>query len=153
MNTEPPKFLFDECLGRPLTQALRNLIAFHRHQIGLLHIFDRFPPGTRDEVWVPAIAREDWIVVSVDRGKSPGPKLPAICAKLGVRHILLAPSAAQLPQFEKARAFLRVWRDALNLAQAPAGTRALLKLLQSGPVLDPRPPTPTHPQPGLTSEW
>lgn len=153
MNAGPPKFLFDECLGRPLTEALRKLVGFHRHPIGILHIFDRFPPGTHDEVWVPVIANEDWIVVSVDRGKSPGPKLPVICAQLGVRHILLAPSAAQLPQFEKARALLRVWRDAINLAQAPAGTRALLKLQQSGPTLDPRPPTPAQPVPGLTVEW
>lgn len=153
MNAEPPKFLFDECLGRPLTEALRKLVGFHRHQVGILHIFDRFPPGTRDDVWVPAIAQEDWIVVSVDRGKSPGPKLPNLCAQLGVRHILLAPGAAQLPQFEKARAFLRVWRDALNLEQAPNGTRALLKLHLSGPVVDPRPAGPVQPVPGLTVEW
>lgn len=150
---EPPKFLFDECLGRPVTDALRKLAGFHRHQVGILHIFDKFPPGTRDEVWVPAIAGENWIVVSVDRGKSPGPKLPRLCAQLGVRHILLAPAAAKLPQFEKARAFLRVWRDAINLAQAPAGTRATLKVPQRGPVLDPRPGTPATAVPGLTVEW
>lgn len=153
MNAEPPKFLFDECLGRPLTEAVRKLTGFHRHQVGVMHVFDRFPPGTHDEVWVPAITAEDWIVVSVDRGRSPGPKLPAICAQLGVRHILLAPSAAALPQFEKARAFLRVWRDAINLAHAAPGTRAVLKVPKSGPVLDPRPEAPATPIPDLTAEW
>jgi hypothetical protein len=153
VNAEPPQFLFDECLGRPLTEAMRKLIGFHRHPIGVIHLFDRFPPGTHDEVWVPAIAKENWIVVSVDRGRSPGPKLPGICAQLGVRHILLAPSTACLPQFEKARAFLRVWRDAVNIAQAPAGTRALLKITHGGPMLDPKPPAPGTPTLGLTMEW
>jgi hypothetical protein len=150
--SEPPKFLFDECVGKPLTEALRGLIAFHRHQVGIMHLLDRFPSGTHDDVWVPKIAEEDWIVVSVDRGKLPGPKLPVLCAGLGVRHILFAPSAARLPQFEKGRAFLRVWRDAINLAQAPAGTRATLKITTSGPALDPRPAAPSVVA-GLTTEW
>lgn len=153
MSAEPPKFLFDECLGKPLTEAMRKLVGFHRHQVGVMHVFDRFPPGTHDEVWVPAIAQENWIIVSVDRGRSPGPKLPRICSDFGVRHILLAPSAACLPQFEKARAFLRVWRDALNLAHAPAGTRAVLKIAHGSPTLDPKPGAPTAPIPGLTMEW
>ena len=150
---ETPNFLFDECLGKPITEALRKLIGFHRHPVGIIHIFDRFPAGTHDEVWVPAIAKEDWIVVSVDRGKSPGPKLPRLCAQLGVRHILLAPTAARLPQFEKARAILRVWRDAINLAQAPAGTRATLRIQKAGPMLDPRPSAPALGIPDLTVEW
>ena len=150
---EPPKFLFDECLGRPLTETMRKLIGFHRHQVGVMHLFDRFEAGTRDEIWVPKIAPEGWIVVSVDRGRSPGPKLPLLCSALGVSHILFAPSAAALPQFEKARAFLRVWRDAVNLAQAPAGTRALLKIHSGGPTLDPKPGAPAAPIPGLTVEW
>ena len=150
---EPPKFLFDECLGKPITEALRKLIGFHRHQVGVIHIFDRFPPGTHDEQWVPAIAKENWIVVSVDRGKRPGPKLPRLCAQLGVRNILLAPTAAKLPQFEKARAFLRVWRDAVNLAQSPAGTRATLRLQRAGPLLDPKPVAPALGIPDLTVEW
>ena len=150
---EPPKFLFDECLGRPVTEAMRKLVGFHRHQIGIMHVLDRFPPGTHDDIWVPAVSNEDWIVVSVDRGRSPGPKLPRLCATLGVRHILYAPTAAALPQFEKARAFFRVWRDVLNLAHAPSGTRAVLKVTSAGPALDPRPLAPSAPTPGLTVEW
>jgi hypothetical protein len=151
--SEAPKFLFDECLGRPVTEAMRKLAGFHRHPIGIMHVLDRFPSGTHDEIWVPAIASESWIVVSIDRGRSPGPKLPRLCSTLGVRHILFAPTAASLPQFEKARAFFRVWRDAVNLAHAPPGARSLLKVTTAGPVLDPRPAAPAAPIPGLTTEW
>lgn len=150
---EPPKFLFDECLGKPITEAMRRLIGFHRHQIGLIHVFDRFPPGTKDEQWVPEVAREGWIVVSVDRGRSPGPKLPRLCHQLGVRHIIFASSAARLPQFEKARAFFRVWRDLLNFAHTSPGSKAILTLRSGGPVLAPCPEMPVAPIEGLTSNW
>lgn len=150
---EPPKFLFDECLGRPITEVLRRFVGLHRHQVGIIHLLDKFPAGTHDDVWIPVIAKEGWIIVSADRGKSSGPKLPSVCAKLGVRHILYSPRAASLPQFEKARAFLRVWRDAVNLWEANPGTRADLKFNAAGPVLDPRPGPPAQPVPGLTVEW
>jgi hypothetical protein len=85
------KFLFDECIGRPLVERLRTFLQVGDDEI--VSILDRQKEGVLDEDWVPEIAADGcWVVVSADRGRlaSKGAKLPRLCRE--DRGSLLGPS-------------------------------------------------------------
>lgn len=121
------KLLFDENFGRPLVDALKGLMSFAREKPEISHILALQQPGVKDSEWIPRLADDKWIVLTGDRGKSAGPKLPQLCRAYGITHVLLSGSLQSSPQFEKARAVIGVWPALLALPDAPAGTRFALR--------------------------
>lgn len=133
---EKLKLLFDENFGQPLVHALANLLAFYESPLQvehLIHYVGRH--GERDDVWIPLLAKEGWIVITADLGRCGGLKLPRICAAEKVTHVLLSGSLHQRKQFEKARAILVVWPELIDAATEPKGTRFKLQLGPTHPVL------------------
>lgn len=123
------KLLFDENFSRPLIRDLATLAAYSPDNPSLTHLLELSPPGVGDDVWIPRVASEGFIVITADRGKrSGGPKLPAVCEANNVTHLLLSGRVSQTVQFEKARALLAVWPELLETVMAPKGSRFLLKL-------------------------
>lgn len=90
--------------------------------------------GCRDDDWVPRIANEGYVVVSTDRGKkiSRGAKLPILCRRNKVTHILLTGTVHKLNQFDKLRAIFCVWPLIVSASEAPPGSGYLLKKTNSG---------------------
>lgn len=69
MSDPTKKFLFDECLGKPLMELLHQLVGSESE---FLHICDFFASGTPDAVWIPEIAKGGGsIVITADAGKNP----------------------------------------------------------------------------------
>ena len=125
------KIFFDENIGKPLVIALGNLLAFFHPKPQIRHIDEYLKSGIKDDIWLPKVAQENWLVVTADQGKGPGAKLPHLCKKLGIRHVLISGKLHQQPQFEKARAILVVWPELLKAFVAPKGSRFKL---QCGPL-------------------
>ena len=135
------KLLFDENFGRPTVEKLRQFLAGTEPAPELANVVD-YLGGGKDEVWIPRLRAEGWIVITADRGRrSGGVKLPGLCVAHGVTHVLLSKSVHHSSQFEKARAVLAVWPELGAAALAPAGTRFVLRFNSAGnPVLDQRAP-------------
>jgi hypothetical protein len=53
------RFLFDECIGKPLMLELQSMVAPDSE---FRHIVDTFRAGEKDEIWIPRLGAEgDWI--------------------------------------------------------------------------------------------
>lgn len=148
MNETARKLLFDECIGKPYIDALRLFVAENRHPpfVEISHLFEKFKPGEDDAVWIPKLAHEEFILISADRAKRGRRKkssnLPRLCAKFGLRHVLLGGSLAQQKMFDKVLAVLSVWHEILAVGDSPAGTRYNLEHKSRGCatlLLKPRP--------------
>jgi hypothetical protein len=125
------KLLFDENFGRPMVEALKQVVAFSRDPVEVRHIIELRHGGRGDNEWVPEVAGNDWLVLTCDRGKRAGPKLPQLCREAGLTHVLISGSLHNSPQFEKARAVLVVWPALVEAASATAGTRFSLRYSHS----------------------
>ncbi len=68
-----------------------------------------------------------WLVITCDRGKTSGPKLPQLCRAAGLTHILVSGTLHGKPQFEKARAVLVVWHDLVTADAESKGARFSLR--------------------------
>jgi hypothetical protein len=132
--TRKLKLLFDECLGKPVVEKLGELLTrLVEEPVELRHLLDLQPPGTKDQIWVPKIAGGDWIVISTDRGKkNKGAKLPLVCQRFGVTHVLFSAAVHRRTSREKIEAILEVWPDLAKVADAPRGSRYLLMLTPAG---------------------
>lgn len=129
----PLKLLFDENFGKPFVDKLAPLLGEFPETPVIKHVLDYFQSGSSDAEWIPQVAREDFIVISFDRGRRyGGPKLPQICAEYGVTHVLVSGKLNQRKQADKIRAIMEVWTDLAALADAPPGSRYLLRLTSAG---------------------
>jgi hypothetical protein len=144
--TQKIKFLFDECIGKPVVTQLAALVELSTDAVEFCHVLDFQKQGVPDTEWVPRIASEGYIVVSGDGGKRCGrAKLPRICAAHKVTHVIIGPSVHSMRSLAKVAVLLRVWDEILKLSDAPKGSRHSLRLIREIPRLiqiDP-PPTPT----------
>ena len=125
------KLLFDENFGKPLVEALKKVATFSRDIADVRHIIDLRHGGRRDDEWVPEVAGGDWLVITCDRGKSAGPKLPQLCREAKLTHVLMSGSLHNSPQFEKARAVLVVWPALVAASAEIAGARYSLQYSHS----------------------
>jgi hypothetical protein len=139
MNPTTARFLFDECLGKPIVEPLARLISMGKgEKPGVAHILDFTGMGTRDEDWIPRIARDGWTVITQDGGRTPnklrGKKLPRLCAEYAVTHVILSPAICQRYAFEKFLTVLSVWYQLIDMADDPAnrGNRYALEPAYSG---------------------
>ena len=137
--TTPLKLLFDECLSGPLVKHLAALLDYAKtppDEVKLLveHVGNY---SIHDDVWVPKIAPEGWIVVTGDSGKGgtgKGEKLPFVCAKSGVTHVMFSGKMHQWRGFDKARAFMSVWEEICELTTKPKGSAWLLRIVNDRTV-------------------
>jgi PIN like domain len=141
--TKKLKLMFDECIGKPVMESLPQLLSFSKHdQFELGHVLDRQKQGIHDEDWIPQLAPEGWIVVTGDRGKGgkkKGEKLPFVCMRNQVTHIMLGPSLLHKPSFDKVVAIVQVWDEIAKLPDAPAGSAFLLSVKSGRAKLIPKP--------------
>lgn len=131
----PLRLFFDECISKPAVDGLLELVKVAPDDIEIKHICDFQLEGIHDEVWLPQIAAEGWIVITADAGKQSkkkGEKLPNLCVMYCVTHVILSPRVHHQRVFDKTRALLAVWDDLLGLANVPRGSRYGLQLTNSG---------------------
>lgn len=117
------KFLFDECLGKPMMEELQQLVPAGCE---FAHILDHFASGTHDDEWIPAMKGQGWIVISADSGKnrpSRGGKLPRLCKENEITHVLFGSKLHQRPGRDKLAALLLVWPEIVELHRELPGTR------------------------------
>lgn len=127
--TQALRLLFDDCLSKHAVQALKTLTDFSDGAVQVTHLVDLSLSGELDDDWIPRIATEGWIVVTTDRGrKNRGGKLPLICRRCNVTHVMLSAAIHKRNTFEKLRAIFDVWPSLLT---ASAGTRGAGYLLQA----------------------
>lgn len=152
------RFLFDECLGRPLMLGLREVLLSDAE---FVHLIDKFTSGVKDKVWLPQVAKEgDWIVITGDSGKGSrnGGKLPALCVEYAVTHVMFNTKLQQQKSATKAAALAAVWPQIEALSLCVPGTRAILRYqaihervafrLDVPSVVLRETPTPAAPEPG-----
>lgn len=133
------KLLFDENIGKPLVDAMLPLLSKYRDPPVVEHLLDLLGRhGEKDKVWIPKLAEESWLVISADRGKKGGSKLPLLCAHHKVSHVLIKGKLHNVRQFEKARAIIVVWPSLVDACTKPKGTRFLLTWGAKYPVLQER---------------
>lgn len=127
------KLLLDENLSQPATEALRRLVKKTREPSEVQNLLDICPSGILDPEWLPRFQDQSnpWLIVTADLGKrSGGGRLPDICQKLGIRHVLLSGKLHQRRQFDKMRAIITVWPALKEAYTADPGSR--FKLQQAG---------------------
>ncbi len=114
MSLPDVRILFDECIPWPILERIAEFIGPKElENITLKHLFDFAPAGTFDEVWIPRLKDEEWLVISADGGRQPnrrrGKKLPHLCAEYGITLIVLSPAVHQRKALDKARTILSAW--------------------------------------------
>lgn len=126
------KFLFDECLGKPLVDQLRTLCGESADRFA--SILDRQAEGVADEEWIPLLAAEgDWIVLSADRGKivTRGAKLPNLCREYKITHVLLSAKVHRQPAMVKLHIFATIWPKLVEKVEsAEPGERFVLRYFE-----------------------
>jgi hypothetical protein len=103
------RFLFDECIGKPLMLELQSMVAPDSE---FRHIVDTFRAGEKDEIWIPRLGAEgDWIVITADAGthSKRGRKLPQLCREYSVTHVVLSRTLHQRTVLEKVAALACIW--------------------------------------------
>lgn len=123
----PPRFLFDECIGKPAMLQLHELVG---GGFEFVHLSDRFAAGTKDNDWIPKLASEPWVVVSGDRGRQSGmgPKLPDLCRETGITHILLGKSVHVKKAAEKIAILTLLWDRIVEASTDEPGSRYMVKV-------------------------
>jgi hypothetical protein len=126
-----PRLLFDENFGKPGVESLAKLVAEMpgAPAIEVRHLLELFPPGTSDEVWIPAVAHEDYILITSDRHRTRGRQatrgqpLPRLCVEHGIRHVLLSGTLAQDKVADRVLAVLSEIHRIAAIANDPPGSR------------------------------
>lgn len=142
--------MFDSCcFGRVAVDKLIEFLGSGSDNVDFAHLSDFQLQEALDDDWVPQFVEEGWIVISADQGKRPskGSKLPLLCRRYGVTHVLLSGSVHDLRTFDKARAIAAVWPSLLTLSNAPKGScHKIQKTVSGGFFL--RSPDPQEPTEG-----
>ncbi len=128
------KLFFDVNLSRLLARELYEFYKSDFPDLEVKHLTEFTQSDAPDPDWIALLQKEsDWIVISCDRGKNSKleQKLPLICKKLKVTHILLSSGLAKKTKAEQKQAIAAVWQDIVAFASHPAGSQALLRLVQT----------------------
>lgn len=125
--TPAPRFLFDECVGKPHVDSLRSQLADPPE---IVHITEFYCEGVKDIEWIPRLASEPgWVVITADRGthSKRGDKLPAICREYRLTHVLLSKAVHHLTSHDKMTTIRRVWVEIEALSRETPGGRYRLR--------------------------
>ena len=126
--SDPKRYLFDECIGKPVMQKLKLLVS---ENIEFQHIVDKFASGEKDEDWIPKLGTEGgWVVITSDAGKHSrrGHKLPDLCSEYKVTHIILSNSLHQRTNLDKIKWLGAAWQYIEVLHDKPPGSRFHMRL-------------------------
>jgi hypothetical protein len=127
------KLLFDECLGKPAVVALGALLAASGRAAELSHVLDYQSQGVPDQLWIPRLAPDEWIILTADRGKRcKGQKLALVCQQFSVTHVMLSAAIHHKKTLDKVSAVLHVWSEIERLPTEPKGSGFSLRLSQGG---------------------
>jgi hypothetical protein len=118
----PPRFLFDECIGKPLMLALEREVG---SQFEFVHLCDYFRQGIPDREWIPEAAGKGWLVITGDSGKqsSRGSKLPDLCREHAITHVMIGPRLHHQPGIVKRVVLSELWPRIELLPGEPQGAR------------------------------
>jgi len=123
--------IFDAMFGGGWVSYLRSFFLTHKEpRPRLVHIYDIFAQDVKDDVWIPQLIGQDWIVISGDAGRKP-PRLPELCRQKGKTHIILSSTLKQETGFVKARAVVVLWPEIVRAADAPTGTRFQMQTIDA----------------------
>lgn len=138
VNSGPNKLLFDECIGKPHIERLASLVAIDTaNETHVKHILDFQEPGVFDEVWVPSIRSEGWVVITQDRGRrrrGKGEQLSKVCRKQKITHVILSAGIAERRSFDKMLTILSLWYEILATRNAPPGSRFVIEPMTGNPA-------------------
>ena len=114
---------FDSTFGYPWVTTLVNLFLMRKDSEPFLkHIFQVSKPGEEDPEWIPKLDGDKFIVISGDKGNKK-PRLPQICKKQKITHIILSSTVHHSSKFERARAIIMLWPQILRTFDAKPGSR------------------------------
>jgi hypothetical protein len=134
--SQPVKLLVDECIGRPLMESMRNMLNWDSPAPTIHHLTSYFVPGEADDVWIPKIAGDGWMILTGDKGSRGRAKLPKICRQYKITHIITSSAVSKMKQMDKVAAIVAVWGAIKqDCPPAPAGSRFYLRLNNGKPVL------------------
>lgn len=111
------RLLFDECVApRLYKEVFAQFLIFCPEIEETKHVID-LQRGEDDEKWVPELAAGGWIVISTDLGskgtKGRGERLPIVCKKHNITHVLISGSIQQKGRFEIVCSILDVRKQLL----------------------------------------
>jgi hypothetical protein len=127
------KILVDECVGKKFVKVMNDVLTAGEKPAAFeaLHAF-MGRCGAKDAEWIRAAAREGYTVVSVDRGKSSGDKLPLLCQALRVKHFLMSSTIKNRGSMGMAMALLGTWFNFNTACEESHQLRYMLKLTTVG---------------------
>ena len=122
---QPIKLFFDECCSPRLPRKIIEVYEEDYPGITTKHLTDIFKAGTGDPDWIPILEKDkDWIVITADRGRdSKKPKLPLICATLGITYLSMTPAMQEAGYSAHKQALLTVWPNIVKARFIPKGTK------------------------------
>lgn len=98
-------FLFDNNISYKIAHAARELFQNEKHHI--IHLTDKFPANTKDEVWLSQIIEEgNWALISIDRFQKSNIEKMALNNPRLISFILKS-SWADIPFNEQAHKLIR----------------------------------------------
>ncbi|HET6879499.1 MAG TPA: hypothetical protein VFI31_05070 [Pirellulales bacterium] len=116
-------------MSKNAVKALAEIAQFSRGTVEIFHLATVDCGGEIDDVWIPKQASEGGLLITTDRGKkkSRGGKLPVICQRHGLRHVMMSAAVHKLNQFDKLRALFSVWPKLIEASAAAPGAGFVLK--------------------------
>jgi len=124
--TTPRKLLFDECIGKPLVDKLREMLKDTiSEELVIGHLLEYYEQGIWDEEWVPLAAQDGWVIVTADRGRKRGGKgdqLRLVCERHQITHIALSRRVNTRKSIDKIMTILSVWHEVLSAMDSPPGS-------------------------------
>ncbi|MGA8658846.1 MAG: DUF5615 family PIN-like protein [Chthoniobacterales bacterium] len=108
------RFFFDNNLSPKIARAL-NCLVQPEHEV--IHLRERFAPGTPDAEWMRILAGEmDWVIISADTAISRNPHEVQAWKEAGHPIFFFKHSLAQQPFWQQASRLCRVFPDIIRLA-------------------------------------
>jgi hypothetical protein len=125
----PLRLLFDDCLSKNAVKASADIAQFSRGALEVTHLANLGCEGDLDDDWIPRLAGEGYLLVTTDRGKkkSRGGKLPILCQRNGMKHIMMSAAVHGQNQFDKLRALFMVWPNLVSASDASPGAGFVLR--------------------------
>jgi PIN like domain len=121
---------FDECCSKRFKDDLRAFFAEDFPDLRVSHVLDHYNPGTGDSTWLKPLEDKSVIVITADIGRDPSKeKLPLICKKLGVTHIVFSSTLINAGYTKQKSAIAAVWQQIVEqVPRLPRGTKVKLGL-------------------------
>jgi hypothetical protein len=125
------RFFFDNNLPARLAKALDVLVA-PEHEV--IHLKEKFPPNTPDEIWMAGLAGElDWVIISGDVRIGKNPHEVKAWQAAGHTVFFLKPGWANYDFWTQAYKFVKCFPD-IVAAAAKAKTGEFFLVAGNGKV-------------------